>query len=567
METENSSTGWTSFMALAVAGLALLAICSFYLLVISSRRGGKQRRNAPVVGTVFHQLYYVRRLHDYHTDLSRKHKTFQLLAPASHRQIYTCNPAVVEHILRTNFANYGKGPFNYENMRDLFGDGIFAVDGDKWRQQRKIASYDFSTRALRDFSGAVFKKNAAKLAGIVSSNAASKQFMDIQASQVSFSLSKPCVHLVVLDSVFLKLLWTELSFLEYQDLVLKATMDSIFTIAFGLDLDTLGGSGEGSRFATAFDDASEFTLLRYVNPFWKVTRLLNVGAEAMLKERINVIDNFVYKRIRARAQELSNGKAQDPVSHHLLRPLHHVILLSSTNSAHRTRPCSSMFVNKQDSRQDILRDIILNIVIAGKDTTAGALAWFIYMACKHPEVQEKICQEITVATNAGETASVDEFVLSLTDEALNKMHYLHAVLTETLRLYPSVPLDNKQCFSDDVLPDGSSVSKGDIVFYIPYAMGRMEYLWGKDADVFRPERWLDANGQFQPESPFKFTAFQAGPRICLGKEFAYRQMKIFAAVLLRFFALRLLDEKATVNYRTMITLPIEEGLHLVATAR
>ena len=49
-----------------------------------------------------------------------------------------------------------QGTFNYENTSDLLGDGIFAVDGDKWRQQRKIASYDFSTRALRDFSGAVF---------------------------------------------------------------------------------------------------------------------------------------------------------------------------------------------------------------------------------------------------------------------------------------------------------------------------------------------------------------------------------------------------------------------------
>jgi hypothetical protein len=60
------------------------------------------------VGTVFHQLYHVRRLHDYHTDLFRGSKTFRLLTPAGRRQIYTCDPAVVEHILRTNFANYGK---------------------------------------------------------------------------------------------------------------------------------------------------------------------------------------------------------------------------------------------------------------------------------------------------------------------------------------------------------------------------------------------------------------------------------------------------------------------------
>jgi cytochrome P450 len=68
--------------------------------------------------------------------------------------------------------------------------------------------------------------------------------------------------------------------------------------------------------------------------------------------------------------------------------------------------------------------------------------------------------------------------------------------------------NNKECFSDDVLPNGFSVGKGDIVFFSSYGMGRMEYLWGDDAQVFRPERWLDEHGVFQPESPFKFTAFQ-----------------------------------------------------------
>ena len=96
---------------LAAADLVLLALCSYYLLVVAgSRRGvGKPgKRYPPVVGTVFHQLYHVRRLHDYLTDLFRERKTFQLLAPAGRRQIYTSDPAVLEHILRTNFANYGK---------------------------------------------------------------------------------------------------------------------------------------------------------------------------------------------------------------------------------------------------------------------------------------------------------------------------------------------------------------------------------------------------------------------------------------------------------------------------
>lgn len=52
-----------------------------------------------------------------------------------------------------------------------------------------------------------------------------------------------------------------------------------------------------------------------------------------------------------------------------------------------------------------------------------------------------------------------------------------------------------------------------MVAYLPYAMGRMKFLWGDEADVFRPERWLDKEGVFQPESPFKFTAFQVSDMI------------------------------------------------------
>jgi hypothetical protein len=58
------------------------------------------------------------------------------------------------------------------------------------------------------------------------------------------------------------------------------------------------------------------------------------------------------------------------------------------------------------------------------------------------------------------------------------------------------------------LPDGYAVKKGDMVNYQPYQMGRMRFLWGADAEEFRPERWLDDAGVFVPESPFKFTAFQ-----------------------------------------------------------
>ena len=74
------------------------------------------------------------------------------------------------------------------NLKDLLGDGIFTVDGDKWRQQRKVSSHEFSTKVLRDFSSKIFRKNAAKFANIVSEAATANQILDIQVSFGQFSV-------------------------------------------------------------------------------------------------------------------------------------------------------------------------------------------------------------------------------------------------------------------------------------------------------------------------------------------------------------------------------------------
>jgi cytochrome P450 len=87
-----------------------------------------------------------------------------------------------------------------------------------------------------------------------------------------------------------------------------------------------------------------------------------------------------------------------------------------------------------------LRDIILSFMSAGKDSSGTTLSWFFYMLCKNPLIQEKVAQEVRDVVGLNHEANIDEFVENLTDAALEKMHYLHAVLTETLRLYPAVPV-------------------------------------------------------------------------------------------------------------------------------
>ncbi|GMH22504.1 hypothetical protein Nepgr_024347 [Nepenthes gracilis] len=491
--------------------LAVVSIVTFLAVKLITKNSHQwkhgERKYHPIAGTMFNQLLNFHRLYDYMTDLATKYGTYRLISP-SRNEIYTTDPANVEYILKSNFDNYGKGSYNYRNLRDLLGDGIFTVDGDKWREQRKTSSHEFSTKVLREFSSTIFQNNAAKLANIVSGAANSEQMIDI------------------------------------QELFMKSTMDSIFKVAFGIELNSLTGSSEsGTKFCRAFDDASALTAQRYVDFFWPIKKLLNVGSEAKLKKNVGVINDFVYKLIDTETEQKQRFQVD-------------------SSKQIKKDNILSRFLQLSNVDPTYLRDIILNFVIAGRDTTAGTLSWFIYMLCKHPQVQEKIAQEIKNATKVVKIADYAEFAASLTEGSLEKMHYLHASLTETLRLYPAVPVDPKVCFSDDTLPDGYSVKKGDIVAYQPYAMGRMTFLWGKDAEVFRPERWLNEDGIFQPESPFKLTAFQAGPRICLGKEFAYRQMKIFSAVLLASFVFKLGNEEKPVNYRTMISLQVDGGLHV-----
>ncbi|CAI9260972.1 unnamed protein product [Lactuca saligna] len=464
----------------------------------------------PVVGPVSYQLLHFQGLYDYMTLIAKKHPTYRFITP-THSRVYTADPANIEYILKTNFANYTKGEYNIGIMGDLFGNGIFAVDGVKWRHQRKLASFQFSTKVLQEFSTVSFKSNAAKLAKKISLLAAAEETMDL------------------------------------QDLLMRSTLDSIFKVGFGFDLDTLSGSNEASnRFMEAFDESNGLVYWRFVDLLWKVKRYLNIGSEAALKEKIKIIDNFVYELIRNKREQMKNEERdeEDILSR---------FLMESEN-------------DPENMNDEYLRDISLSFVIAGKDTSANTLTWFFYMLCKHPWIQEKVVDEVKMAIEADNHTSIDEFGVKFTELALDKMHYLHAALSETLRLYPAVPLNGKRAEKDDVLPDGFKIKKGDGVGYMAYPMGRMTYIWGEDAEEFRPERWIK-NGVFQPQSPFKFIAFQAGPRICLGKEFAYRQMKILAAFLVYFFKFKLVDESKEATYQTMFTLHMDKGLHLYAFPR
>lgn len=86
---------------------------------------------------------------------------------------------------------------------------------------------------------------------------------------------------------------------------MRSALDSIFKVGFGVELNCLEGSSkEGSAFMKAFDDSNALVYWRYVDPFWKLKRFLNMGSEASLRKNVKVIDDFVHQLIRSKKELL-----------------------------------------------------------------------------------------------------------------------------------------------------------------------------------------------------------------------------------------------------------------------
>ena len=150
-------------------------------------------------------------------------------------------------------------------------------------------------------------------------------------------------------------------------------------------------------------------------------------------------------------------------------------------------------------------------------------------------------------------------------EEVKDMIYTHASLCESMRLYPPVPTDSKLAVADDVLPDGTVVKKGSRITYHPYAMGRLEMLWGGDWAEFKPERWLERDEasekwNFVGRDAYTYPVFQAGPRICLGKEMAFLQMKrVVAGVLSKFKVVPAVEDGFEPEFVAYLTAKMEGG--------
>lgn len=186
--------------------------------------------------------------------------------------------------------------------------------------------------------------------------------------------------------------------------------------------------------------------------------------------------------------------------------------------------------------------------------------WCFYLLSLHPEAKAKLVAEIDTVLGGKEPAF----------DNVDDLPFLHAVVNETLRLYPPVPVNSKAAVNDDVLPNGAFIRAGMQINYSPWVLNRLPQYWDRPND-FRPERWIDgesANGGLPvpKNNALPFIPFNFGPRTCLGMKMAYLEIKIMAVLLLQKVDLVLAPDQE-VHYRSAITLSAKNGIRMVPQPR
>lgn len=207
---------------------------------------------------------------------------------------------------------------------------------------------------------------------------------------------------------------------------------------------------------------------------------------------------------------------------------------------------------KRSMTPEELRDNMLAFLVAGHETTALALAWSIYLAACDTGVQTRLAEEARAACGAG-PAEIGH---------LDKLTYTRQVIDEAMRLYPPAGMLSRTARGADELC-GRKVTKGETVILPIYALHRHR-LWWENADQFNPENFDPAKAKAR--NRYLYLPFGAGPRICIGMNFALIEAQIILASLMARYRFTPLPGKVPVPEMVM-TLRPAGGVRLAVARR
>ncbi|KAF7861911.1 hypothetical protein EAF04_007792 [Stromatinia cepivora] len=416
----------------------------------------------------------------------------------------TADPKNLQAMLATQFQDFDLGPQRRGNFFPLLGNGIFTQDGKPWQHSRAMIRPQFTRDQVSN--------------------------LDLEEAHVqnSMKLLDPMIQAdgwiesVDLLPYFFRLtidLATEFLFGESVNSQLKLLpgYESIRAKSSDTHLST---SESESAFAHAFDvgQAALATRARFMDSWW-------LYDSKQFRDSCKIVHKFIDQFVKI-------ALSKDP--HELEK---------SNDSKEKYIFLEALATVTRDPLE--LRSQLLNVLIAGRDTTASHMGWIFYCLSRDParykKLRDIILQDFGTYTNPSE----------ITFAKLKACQYLQFVNNESLRLFPVVPVNMRYANKDTTLPrgggkDGNSpifIPKGATIEYSVHVMHHRKDIWGLDAEEFKPERW---EGR---KVGWEYLPFNGGPRICLGQQFALTETSyLMVRMLQRFDKIEALNPDEVVKH-------------------
>ncbi|KAI6012645.1 cytochrome P450 [Pisolithus orientalis] len=419
-------------------------------------------------------------------------------------KIMLTDPRALAHYYARETSTYVQTESARFFLQRHFGRGILWSQGEDHKRQRKSLTPAFSQAAIRHFT-AIFYNSAHKAKAaweaMIDASDGDSTVIEVQSWCAEFS-----------------------------------TLDTIGLAGFSHDFGSL--DGKRSSITELFDTFGSFSkrsavdvgllLLSQVIPLLSFIPTSRTKLLREVQRTMEDIPTELLARIRKEEEEgVLDGREDRSIIGVLVKAN------DSDSSIHLTR-------------EEVLAQTKV-LLVAGYETTSITMTWALLELAGNPDIQNKLRQELLAF---GEEPTYDQ--------QQSGLPYLDAVVHETLRMHPPLTDFVRVAAEDDVIPlsepvvtrsgetaSSISVARGTRIGIPVSCINRSVEIWGKDAKVFRPERWLEEDGIPRKANDIQayrhLLTFVDGPRTCLGKGFAVAEFKAVMSVLVKNFVFEMRD--------------------------
>ncbi|KAK9744665.1 Cytochrome P450 [Popillia japonica] len=412
-------------------------------------------------------------------------------------EIHLMKPEHIEIIMSSsNHITKGR---HYNDLHCWLGQGLLTSGGQRWVQHRKLITPTFHFKILENYMNVFVEKT-----GIL---------LDILDKKTDVFVEKTGILLDILDKK------TDGKMHNIYSDITHCAVDIICESAMGVNVGAM--LNEDNEYVKAVYEFIQLIVWKALHPY-QPTFIFNLTPTGRtVKKDLKILHDFSKKVISDRKallkQEQQSGSSKHNDGEDLFgikRRLSFLDLLIEASEDEASE--DGKLLNDSDIRQEVD-----TFMFEGHDTTAASISWILLLLGNHPDIQDRVFEEIrAVICDKSTPTSISE---------LHELKYLERVIKEALRLYPSVPFVIRKTKEDIHI----EFQQGLIRTYVwIYLVHRDPEIY-PDPEKFDPDRFLPENSVNR--HPYAYIPFSAGPRNCVGQKFAlYEEKTILASIINRY---------------------------------